>query len=252
MMAEAFDNVEAAELGISPDERARRQAIIDRRSEQGMKDKWAQNDRTAVKKAMENISPPAITQTRCKICMHTNRLWVEQMIVKGYAYLHISEQLLDEDGRPELDRRSIKNHAEKHMTLEEKRIRAELDEQIRTLGANEEAGAQGAFTDRGALKVLIRKAFEEAQAGLITMEIRDMIQAIKLLNDMEVKASDARAAENEEALRIFLQAVQTICDADTQGAIVEEVQRLRLRANIPREIEHALPALTTGEVDDGS
>jgi len=240
MCAEVLDNIEADELGISAEERAKRRAVLDKRSGTDLKNKWAQADREKLEAQMASIAPAVTTEVRCHVCTHPHRLWIEQMIVRGYGATKISEAIPEHDEAKKPDRKSITKHTQKHMPLEQATIRATLDEEAKLLQQNVEEGARGAVTDRGMLKVLVRQAYEAAQAGSIAIEARDFIAMIKLLNDIDVKSATGKAEEYERDLGIFLQAIRNVCEDDVQLAIVREVQRLRNYDDIDTEVEAIL------------
>jgi hypothetical protein len=214
--------------------------VLDKQSGQAVKNAWAQQDHAALNAQKEAIAPDLVVETRCHVCTHPNRLFIEQMIVKGYAYKAVSEAIPEVEGSPKPDRRSIGNHLREHMPLEHQTIRKTLDEEAALLQQNVEEGARGAVTDRGMLKVLVRKAYELAQEGSIAIEMRDVIQMIKLLNDMDVKASTGKAEEYERDFGLFTQAIRNVCDVQTQLDISAEVKRLRSYDDIETEVEAAL------------
>src|ERR1017187_10211710 len=227
-MAEVLDNIDADELGISAEEQRKRRVALDKRSGTDMKNKWAQEDRARLAAQSQAISPEIVTESRCHVCTHPHRLFIEQMIVKAYGYKAISEAIPEVEGVPKPDRRSISKHLSRgHMPLELQTIRRTLDEEAVLLQQNVEEGARGAVTDRGMLKVLVRKAYELAQSGSIAIEMRDVIQMIKLLNYMDVKSSTGKADEYERDFGLFLQAIRNVTDENTQRLISAELKRLR-------------------------
>src|SRR5271157_4839825 len=170
-MGEVLDNVHADELGIDPEEQAKRRRALDRQSGQALKNAWAQKDRETLDAQNAAIAPDIIVETRCHVCTHPHRVFIEQMIIKGYAHKAISDNIPEFEGIPKPDRRSISKHLQKHMPLEQQTIRQTLDEEAAILQQNVEEGARGAVTDRGMLKVLVRKAYELAQEGSIAIEM---------------------------------------------------------------------------------
>lgn len=237
-MAQPLDDLDDGT--IPEDEQAKRKAIRDKRTGKALEDEWSQQDRAALQKYMDKIGPPIIVEPRCSICNHPFREFIEDAVTtKGQGYKRIEEHIARIEGAPKADRRSIKKHIEEHLKLEQKRIRAELDEAAAELAQPEDAG-RGVFTERGALKILIRKTFELALAGAVNVEARDMIQMVKLLNDMEVKQAGSKADEHELYLRTFVKAVQNTCDAEQLYAIVSEVKRLRALDDIDDTMENML------------
>lgn len=234
------DEIEDQELGVSDDERSKRQNVIAKRSGQEMKDKWAEDDREKIEKHEKAIAPPIVTEPRCRVCTSLYRPFIEEKVVRGHSYKSIAEQIPPDESGHTIDRRSISNHYEKHMDIERKRIRAELEQQAKQLAQNTEEAVEGAITERGMLKVLAHKAYEDAMKGITTVEPKDLVQMLKLLNDMEVNSSTAKAEENEIQLRIFVRAIQNVLDQENIVAIVDEVRRLRQLDDISFAMEGTL------------
>ena len=132
----------------------------------------------------------------------------------SHPYERIAKKLPPDENGHKIDRRSIAHHAKEHMDLQRTAIREELEEEARAAGQNIETGAQGAKTDRGILKVLVAKGFDDVIRGISTVEPKDLIQMIKLLNELNSNASTARAEENEIALRTFVRAIENICEPE--------------------------------------
>jgi len=248
-VGEVLDSLTADELGIDAEERAKRRRVLDKQSGQAFKTANAQKDHAVIEAQKAAIAPSQVIETRCHVCTHPNRLFIEQSLVNGYGHTKIADAIPDIEGVPKPDRRSIGKHLAKHMPLELQTIRKTLDEEAALLQQNVEDGARGAVTDRGMLKVLVRKAYELAQAGSIAIEMRDVIQMIKLLNDMDVKASTGRADEYERDFGLFLQAIRNVCDENTQRLISAEVKRLRSYDDVETEVEAALLQLPVEVVD---
>ena len=113
------------------------------------------------------------------------------------------------------------------MDLQRTAIREELEEEAKALQQNVESGALGAKTDRGILKVLVAKGFDDVINGVSTVEPKDLIQIIKLLNELNNNASTTRAEENEVALRTFVRAIENVCPPEMIKLIVAEAERIR-------------------------
>jgi hypothetical protein len=250
-----MDNVEAQELGVSDDERAKRRNVLEKRSGADLKKKWEQSDRAALERRENEIAPETITSPRCSVCQSEHREWIEIALIKGHSYKSIADRVPpDEDGKG-IDRRSIANHYQHHMDVERMVIRGELEAEARALQQNVEEGVQGALTDRGMLKVLARKAFDDVIKGVTTVEPKDLIQIIKLLHDLNENTANVKAEENEIALRTFVRSVQVVCDQHTIQKIVLEAERIRKQDDVQYAmegiLEKPLPELIEGTVVDG-
>lgn len=225
-MAEV-DDIEAQELGISDDERKKRKRILDKRSGADLKKRWEQGDRAEIEVRERESAPPVVSEPRCHVCQSEYREFIEEQLVKGHSYERIAKQIPpDEDGK-KIDRRSISNHLKEHMDLQRMAIREELEEEARNLQQNVEEGSLGAKTDRGILKVLVAKGFDDVLKGVSTVEPKDLIAIIKLLNELNSNASNSRAEENEIALRTFVRAIENVCSPEMIKQIVAEAERIR-------------------------
>jgi hypothetical protein len=236
-MATEQDDIEIEEFGVSEDERRKRRVVLEKTKGQDLVRDWGQRDRSELDQKMKAHAPPTVIEQRCHVCISPHRPWIEMLLVKGYGYKAISEKVpADEDGHKP-DRRSISRHYKEHMAIEKMVIREELMREAESLRTNAEEGGRDAFTDRGALRVLIRKTFDDAMAGVINSEVKDLIQMVKLLNDIEVDASETKTEEAEMQLRIFGRAIENVLDQDQRFTFVEEVKRLRAMSDIDFEIE---------------
>ncbi len=217
-----------AELqGVSDAERKKRKRVLDRRSGADLKKRWETNDREELEAVAAEGAPPRITVPQCHVCMSPYRDFIEEALVRSHSYERIAKKLPPEEDGRKIDRRSIANHFKEHMDLQRTAIREELEEEARAAGQNVETGIQGAKTDRGVLKVLVAKGFDDVIRGISTVEPKDLIQMIKLLNELNSNASTARAEENEIALRTFVRAIESVCEPEMIRAIVAEAERIR-------------------------
>src|ERR1035437_6549017 len=217
--------------GVSDEERKRRRGVMDQRSGEGLKKKWQQEDREALDVAAKQMAPPVITEPRCHVCQSDFRFWIERMLVKGLSYSSIARSLPEES----VDRKSISHHFSEHMRLEDASVRAQLEEEADLLQQNYEEGVRGAFTQRGALDVLIRKAFDDAMNNVTTVEPRDMIQMIKAYNEMDTNTGTTAREEAMTAIRIFMTAIQNVL---IRGDLIERELGLQLMEGIGAEVEN--------------
>lgn len=222
---------------VSDGTRLKRKRVLDRRSGADLKKRWEQNDREELQAAEQQAAPPRITVPQCHVCTSPFRDFIEEALVRGHSYSRIASQVPPDDKGKRIDRRSISGHLKEHMDLQRMAIREELEEEARAAQQNIETGALGAKTDRGILKVLVSKGFEDVIRGVSTVEPKDLIQMIKLLNELNSNASTARAEENEIALRTFVRAIESVCDTATIERIVAEAERIRNLDDVEFEME---------------
>jgi hypothetical protein len=222
-----MDEIEAQELGVSDAERMKRKRIMDKRSGTDLKKRWEEGDRAEIAERERQAAPPVIFEPRCHVCQSPYREFIEEHLVKGHSYERIAKQIPADENGKKIDRRSISGHFKEHMDLQRMAIREELEEEARNLQQNVEEGSLGAKTDRGILKVLVAKGFDDVLKGVSTVEPKDLIQIIKLLNELNSDASNTRAEENEIALRTFVRAIENVCSVEMIKQIVAEAERIR-------------------------
>jgi len=248
------DVVEQPEFGVSDEERLKRKRILDRNSGAELKRRWEQGDRAEIDKREVSIAPPRIIEKRCHVCVSPYRDFIEEALVRGHSYERIARQVPVDENNKKIDRRSIANHLKNHMDLQRMAIVEELQIEARAASQNIEEGSQGAKTDRGFLKTAIAKGFDDIIKGVSTVEPKDMIQMIKLLNELNSSASNTRAEETEVQLRIFVRAVQEVCDKETLEAIVDKAHALREMDDIEVEVRGIMipsePKMIEAEVVD--
>jgi hypothetical protein len=252
------------DLTVSDEERKKRQEILESKGLEGVKKKWENEDRAALELAQSRYAPPIFVEPRCAICAGDYaqwRVWIEQQLYKGRAYSAIARAIPPVNNRP-LDRRTVSTHLDKHVKLDEAIVRATLNEEATVIGQNFQEGVKGAITDRGIVKVLIQKAYEDAMAGITTVEPKDLIQLIKLSQEFESGNTDLQYREAENAVRIFMNAIKNVMLSETffdkevgntiLVAIQDEVRDLRTKDEIEASLESrlGLPIPDAEVIDD--
>lgn len=211
--------------------------------------------RTLREVEIERHRPPQIVVAQCHVCsgpFAIHRLWIERMVVMAYSYSEIARQIPSDPATGKsLDRRSISTHARYHMRVEDAAARALLEEEADLLKQNVEEGIQGAMTTRGVLRVLVQKAYVDAQNDVTTVEPRDMIQMIKLLNDLETNTSTAEVEEAKTAVLLFSKAIKNVAAARRDDSLLveirDEIQRLRQLEEVDGAYEdHIVPPRLVG------
>lgn len=246
-----FDEAEEAFFGIDAEERRKRREVMERRSGEAMVKGWQDEDREAQRAFEKKYAPPTINEPRCHVCQSPHRPWIERKLLDGLSYSAIARMLPPhpETGKS-FDYRQISKHSKNHMALDDAVTRAVLEEEADVLGQQWEEGVRGAFTMRGALEVMVRKAYKDAMDGITTIEPRDIIQMMKLYNEMSTNSGSTAIEEAKTSIRIFMIAIQNVC---LKGDIVEreigqellqaisaEVTNLRSEENIEDRMERQL------------
>lgn len=235
------------EIGVSDEERSKRRAVLDKTKGADLEKKWAQDDREEIERAEQQSGPPVIIEPRCAVCTCTpeRRKWIEQQLIKGHGYLTIARHLYTPDDGRSLDswRKSVEGHAKKeHMPIDRSVLRAELEAEADLLKQDYKEGIKGALTLRGMLNAMVRKAYEDYANGMTTMEPKDLVQMVKLMNEMNTSESSIKTEETEAALRIFVRAIQNVLPKEQQVLIAVESRRLRELDELEFQVEtHLAP-----------
>lgn len=196
-----------------------------------------------------SIAPPLISAKQCQVCQSQWRLHIERLLVKGIAYKSIADSIPDGPSR-----KSIANHAKTHMAIDSALTRAIMEEEADLLNQNYQEGVKGAFSNRAALNILIRKAYEDAINGITTVEPKDMVKMIELYDKMDSSSASQMVEEARASVNIFMEAIRNVFtdmldkeEAEAlQQAIVVEVKRLREQNELEAKIENQLRAIPSG------
>lgn len=191
-----------------------------------------QEMREDIQKAEKNIAPARIFESRCHVCQHPFRDWIELMLVKGMAHKTLAERVT-----PPVDRRSIGNHWKKHMDLQDAAFRHLLEREAQIQGLDREEAVGDLVTKRGVLEVALRRGYDDLLNGVTTVEPRDLIQIAKLLGEMDSHQQAVAVDELRAQVQIFIQAIKDVCPPEIQSAIGQQVSKLRKREDISKPIE---------------
>lgn len=197
--------------------------------------------RAAAQKELDAIKPDRITEPRCLVCTHEQRDWIEAMLIRGASYTQIGERV-----SPQVDRRSVSNHHKKHMDLQDAILIGILEEEAEKQGRLNDEHASDILTRRGILEVAIRKGYEDLQSGVTTVEPKDLIQMMKLAEDMDSNYTEVSIGEMKYQVEVFMEAIKSVVSEEQQNQIVRKVKQLRERDDVKRELENAL---TSGDVE---
>lgn len=183
------------------------------------------NHEKAIEKATaQGKLPERIVEARCHTCQSEFRDYIERELIRGHSYLAISKSL---GGAP--DRRSISTHHKEHMAITAAAYRAILEEEASLEGQNFEEGVRGAITNRGVLELMIRKGFDDIMDDNTMVEPKDLIQIIKLKQEMDANYVQVQVETYKRQVEIFKQAILEVVPPDMQSQIVARVKRIRQR-----------------------
>lgn len=205
-----MDFRKASENGSGKGEVATRPRHQPSRYEQNLD---AAERRSDIEKAEREVAPPAPYEPRCDCCNSPYRHWIDTLLIKGgHSYVEIAEKVPGpqaEDGSYKaLDRRSVSNHAKKHLGFADAAIRAVLEDEAERAGKNYEEAVTGAISHIGTLEVALRKAHEDIINGVTTVEPRDLIKIVELRQKMDEQTAQVQVDEYRAQLNAFIRAIQ--------------------------------------------
>lgn len=165
--------------------------------------------------------PQSWTEPRCHVCMSKYRRAIDRMIALGTAYSEISRVF-----GGEIDRRSISNHAKKHLPYEEAAVRQIIDHEAEAAQENAEQGIRGALARRAYLNTALHKAFEALLAGDVVVEPKDAIAISQLLDKIDSQVEGAALDELRLQFNAFVQAIREVCEPEVWQRILDRTKQI--------------------------
>jgi len=183
------------------------------------------------KAPVKRAAAPGITESRCHVCKSQYRKAIDRMIAMGTSYVEISRIFSNEEET--MDRRSIANHAEKHLNYEEAAIRRIVEQEAQEAQQNVEDGIQGALTRRVYLNVGLQKALEALLTGEAMVEPKDAIAIIQLLDKLDSQSEGAALEEMRVQFQAFVQAIRELLPPDKWQAILDRTKEILANSDTP-------------------
>jgi hypothetical protein len=162
---------------------------------------------------------PQIIESRCKVCKHQDRRAIDRLIAAGTSYTEI-ERLF------EVDRRSVSNHAQKHLRYEEGAIRRIIEREAERLSENYEKGVQGALARRVYLESALRQAQEDLMSGEITVEPKDAVNIVGMLEQMDSETNAVIVDEIKMQFNAILTAINEVIPPELQKKIAKRAKEI--------------------------
>ncbi len=191
---------------------------------------------------------PMIIEPRCKVCTSQHRHVIDHMLVSGYNFSQIARHF-DFAG---IDRRSIANHKDKHLSYEEAAIRAVIEREAMIAGKNHEEGVERAITKQSYLEVALQKAYDQLANNLVEIPVGDAVKLIETLTKLEAQYADVAVDEMRVQFNAFMQAVKEVCPPEMWEAIRGKTHDILEQAGrtsplAPNQIQEA--EVVSGEVE---
>lgn len=167
------------------------------------------------------VVPEAWVEPRCHVCNSKYRRAIDRMVALGTNYSEISRFF-----GGEVDRRSISSHAKKHLNYEDAAIRRIIEREAAEAQEDAEEGIQGALTRRVYLNAALQKALEGLLRGNTSVEPKDAVQIIQLLDKLDSQTEGAAIDELRLQFNAFVQAIREICAPDEWQKILDRTREL--------------------------
>lgn len=132
---------------------------------------------------------PQYSNPRCKTCQHPDRLKIETLLVQGYGYKTVAEQVSENSGI-EVGWWSIRDHYKaRHLPLPNAAIRRLSENRTKEIGAALDEAADQIVDHVVVSKAILQRGFERMVAGEIEPEMKDTLAAAKMVMDIENAAA---------------------------------------------------------------
>jgi hypothetical protein len=150
---------------------------------------------------------PIIIEPRCNVCTSQHRHVIDQMLVGGYSFSEIARHF-DFAG---IERRSISNHKDKHLSYEEAAIRAVVEREAMLGQKNHDDGVERLITKQTYLEVALQKAYDQLTNNLVEIPAGDAVKLIEALQKLEAQHANVAVDEMRVQFQAFMQAVKEVC-----------------------------------------
>lgn len=151
------------------------------------------------------VVPEAWTEPRCHVCMSKYRKAIERMIALGTKHQEISRIF-----GGEIDRRSISNHARKHLAYEEAAIRQIIEAETKAADQEADEGISGITKRKIYLETVLHKALQQVQGDAVVIDPKDAVKVIEALNAFDRHNEGSQLDEIKIQFNAFLQAIREI------------------------------------------
>lgn len=151
------------------------------------------------------VIPSQWVEPRCHVCTSDFRRAIDKMIAMGMGATEISRTF-----GGIIDRRSITNHAIKHLNYQEAAIRRIIEDE--TLKAQEDAeeGIKGMTKRKVYLEAVLHKAMEQLLGDEVVVEVRDAVSVIDTLSKFDQHTESLQLEIIKDQFNAFLQAIKEI------------------------------------------
>lgn len=147
--------------------------------------------------------PKEITHSRCKACQSPYRREIDMLLVSGWSQVDVAKHFNQIMGEEHFSKMNISRHARFHLDARDAAVRRIMETRARQM-LGEIDDIEGMITTKmGAVEVLVQRAMEQMNAGVMELKGGDLLDAIKLLDEMESEWKDTAIDELTNEFKAF-------------------------------------------------
>lgn len=164
---------------------------------------------------------PQVTVAQCHVCVSPHRDQIEQAIARGMAYSAISELT-----GGAIDRRSISNHAQKHLNYEKAVIQKIIDREADRMNELVEEGVHGKLKRKVWLETALQKGLDALVDDQILVMPKDVLAIIQQLDMYDAQIEGASLDRYQAQFDAFMQAMNEIVPAEYLRQVTERTRQI--------------------------
>ena len=195
----------------------------------------------------KDISPNGnlqlISHSTCKVCQSPNRHYIDVLLARGYSVRAIESQL-KEIGE-EINYRSIHRHGQNHLNIEMAHFAKMAQQRVSDIEKEVANGSFRIISNVAALDIIIQKGWDALLYEKVNIEPRDMVQAIKLREEIEKNGLHTIEEEMGKQLNAIIIAIQEIVPEEMWPLIVNRARDIA-KGDLLKQME--LPVLEGKEL----
>lgn len=174
---------------------------------------------------------PVQSESRCHVCKSSSRAMVDKLIVSGFSYIDVAEELQVRDPEfkeKQLDtiRKNVERHAKRHVNIREKAVRQIIEKRAMEQGILLEEATGSLVTGRALLDNIIMRANEMIADPEQRVKFADAIEAVKMLEDAQKTEYLAQVEAMQKQVWAISQAVKELVPPDKIGQLVQRAEEL--------------------------
>lgn len=159
-----------------------------------------------------------ISHSTCKVCQSPSRHQIDILLARGYSSRAIESQLREMG--EEISYRSIHRHGQNHLNIDMAHFAKMAQQRVDDIEKEVANGSFRIISNVAALDIIIQKGWDALLYDKVTIEPRDMVQAIKLREEIEKDGLHTIEEEMGKQLNAIIIAIQEIVPEELWPKIV--------------------------------